>query len=127
MIYQDTATYRNHINYETRSNIMKTILIIIGLMLFIGVPFAMYTHEETHTITVYSINQRMHVYGSDGDTYSSYEYLVSTDKGVFKIDPDGIFHSSMFGKLEVGKTYTVKTRGYSVPLLGIYPNIIDEF
>lgn len=127
MSYQDTIMYSDHINYKTRASFMKAVCIILGFALIIGGPFAMYTHEETHTITVYSINQRMHVYGSDGDTYSSYEYLVSTDKGVFKIDPNGIFHSSMFGRLEVGKTYTVKTRGYSVPLLGIYPNIIDEF
>lgn len=112
---------------KTKSTFRNCFFAILILGIIIGVPYVTtYNHEKIQTITIYSINTKLHVSGSDGDTYSTYEYLVSTDKGIFKIEPDGFFHSDMFGKLEEGKTYTVKTRGFSVPLLGIYPNIMEE-
>ncbi len=110
-------------NNRTNKSFKMFFLCILAMAIFAIPMVVMYNHEEIHTVKVLSINQRMHVSGSDGNTSSTYEYLVSTDQGVFKIEPDGIFYSNDFGHLHEGETYTVKTRGYSVPILGIYPFI----
>ena len=104
----------------------RNFLFVCVALIVMFLPMAiMYSHQETETIKVISINTRMHVSGSDGNSSSTYEYLVSTDKGIFKIEPDGIFHSNAFGNLVIGETYTVKTCGFSVPILGIYPFILE--
>ena len=112
-------------NYNTGKS-FRNFFLICAAFIVIALPIAiMYSHQQTETIKIISINTRMHVSGSDGNTSSTYEYLVSTDKGIFKIEPDGIFHSNDFGNLVVGETYTVKTCGFSVPILGIYPFILE--
>ena len=100
------------------------ILLIIGLIF--GSVFVNYTTEETITAKVVSINTRLEI-GSSSDeiTQASTTYLVSTDKGVFKIQPDGLMASSVFGMLETGKTYRLHVRGIRMELMKHLPYIID--
>jgi hypothetical protein len=58
--------------------------------------------------------------------------MVGTDKGVFEVQnhliPIQLFNSDeLYSKLEVGKTYTVTTKGNKVVnwLMQQYPYIID--
>lgn len=100
------------------------ILLIIGLIF--GSFFVNYTTEETVTAKVVSINTRLEI-GSSSDeiTHASTTYLVSTDKGVFRIQPDGLMASSAFGMLETGKTYRLHVRGIRMELMKHLPYIID--
>lgn len=59
---------------------------------------------------------------------SSY-YLVYTDNGVYQ-NVDSMFEgkhnsSDVQGNLEKGKEYTCHVQGYRVPILSMYPNIIE--
>ena len=100
------------------------ILLIVGLIF--GSFFVNYTTEETVTAKVVSINTRQEI-GSSSDeiTRASTTYLVSTDKGVFKIQPDGLMASSAFGMLETGKTYRFHVRGIRMELMKHLPYIIE--
>lgn len=50
---------------------------------------------------------------------------MGTSRGTYEISPDGLFHSNSFGTLEVDSTYHFFTRGVSIPIIGIYPYIIE--
>ena len=77
------------------------------------------------TATVQSITPQQSVNGTNGNFITSYTYLVGTDKGTMQIQPDGIMSSTAFGRLKEGKTYSLHTRGFSFPLFGLYPYIVD--
>ena len=106
-------------------------ILLICLIFFGGIAtlFAtFYTRVKTETIKVVNLPPpRISVSGSDGDTYSSCEYFVVTERGMFRIEPDGIFHSNAFGMLEEGHTYTVQVRGFTNSFLGIYPYITELY
>lgn len=85
-----------------------------------------YTHVETCTLTVYSINVEQNVSSDSHDKVSTiYSYHVATDKGLYEIAPKGLYASLSFGVLEPGNTYLCTTRGYRYTYLGIYPYIIS--
>ena len=86
-------------------------IIIMVLFLIVGTVIQ-YTEENTVTATVLSITTQQNVSGSDGSVSTSYIYLVGTDKGTF-------------GHLKEGCEYELHTRGYSCPILGMYPYIVD--
>ena len=92
-------------------------LLLLLLLFFIG-SFIMvdYHHKNYVDATVTSITTKQNI--------TSYEYLVSTDKGVFHIRPDGLTASKYFGRLEEGKKYSFMTRGYTISFFGFYPSII---
>lgn len=100
------------------------VIIAIVLVLVVGTVIQ-YNEENTVTATVLSITTQQNVSGSDGNVSTSYIYLVGTDKGTMQIDPSGIMASSAFGHLKEGCQYELHTRGYSCPILGMYPYIVD--
>ena len=99
---------------------MLVIIVLVGVIIYVQ-----YTKEDTVTATVQSITTQQSVNGTDGNVSTSYSYLVGTSKGTMKIQPDGIMSSTAFGRLEEGKTYRLHTRGFSFPLFGMYPYIVD--
>lgn len=103
----------------------NAILVLAALGLIVFGCYAQYTHEETVTATVQSITTQQRVNGTDGNVSTSYTYLVGTDKGTMQIRPDGIMSSTAFGQLKEGKRYRIHTRGYSFPVIGVYPYIIN--
>lgn len=99
---------------------------LLVFIVLVGVSaYVQYTKEETVTATVQSIITQQSVHGTDGSVITSYTYLVGTDKGTMQIKPDGIMSSTAFGQLKEGKTYRLHTRGFSFPLFGMYPYIVD--
>lgn len=103
----------------------NAIVIIACLALMAIGMVAQYTKEGVVTATIHSLTTQQEVSGSDGSFTTSYKYLVGTDKGTMQIKPDGIMSSAAFGQLKEGKTYRLHTRGYSFPLIGMYPYIVD--
>lgn len=100
--------------------------ILTIIVSFVGVSYIQYDHTEVKTLTIHKVTSQQHTSGdSEHGVHTYYEYLVSTDKGTYEISPSGIYSSSCFGNLEEGHTYKCFIRGYAVPVLGVYPNIID--
>ena len=102
--------------------------LLIVFLLIVGISVAIqYTHEDTVVATVQSITTQQNVIGGGdgGGVSTSYTYLIGTDKGTMQIEPSGIMSSTAFGTLKEGKTYRLHTRGYSFPLFGLYPFIVD--
>ena len=105
----------------------NAILGIAFIIMIISGVCAQYTKEDTVIATVYSITTQQNVSGGGNGSgvSTSYTYLVGTDKGTMQIEPSGIMSSTAFGTLKEGKTYRLHTRGYSFPLLGFYPYIVE--
>ena len=102
--------------------------LIIVFLLIVGIAtYVQFVKEETVIATVKSITTQQNVSGGGdgGGVSTSYTYLVGTDKGTMQIEPSGIMSSTAFGALKEGKTYQLHTRGYSFPLFGLYPYIVD--
>jgi len=83
-------------------------------------------NQKTHrNCTVTNKEQRQHVSGSDGDTHTSYQKLVSTSCGVFAVDDTiagGWQSYDRWSVIEVGKTYDITTGGYR--WWGGFPSVI---
>ena len=102
--------------------------LLIVFLLIVGIAtYVQYVKEETVVATVKSITTQQNVSGGGdgGGVSTSYTYLVGTDKGTMQIEPSGIMSSTATGGLQEGKTYRLHTRGYSFPLFGLYPYIVD--
>lgn len=114
----------------TRGKVMKHVgctgfaIIIMVLFLIVGTVIQ-YSKENTVTAIVTSITTQQNVSGTEGSISTSYTYLVGTDKGTMQIEPSGIMASTAFGSLKEGCKYQLHTRGYSCPILGMYPYIVD--
>ena len=112
---------------EMKKITLGGIILIFGLIC-LGV-IANYNHVEKTETLVISIEKQQHIHSSgDRDNNSvstTYKYLVNTDKGTYYITPEGLYWSSCFGNLKENKNYSIITRGYSFPLAGMYPYIIE--
>ena len=96
------------------------------LAVIIGVGLVMdYTHESDLTAKVMSVNTQRITYGDKDGVNTNYRYLVTTDKGILDIKPDGLLASPQFGAVQEGKTYHFHLRGYTIPIIGFYPSIIE--
>lgn len=113
-----------------RARIIRRVITALAALVIIGAivgSFSLYyTHEETVTARVVSINGRLDISNDEeGVAYTSTTYFVSTDKGVFRIEPVGLMASSAFGMLEKGKTYRMRVRGIRYETTGSLPYIIE--
>lgn len=100
------------------------VMVMVFVLMMIGVGVE-YSHENDITAKVISINIQQNMHGDKEGFNTSYNYLVATDKGTLEISPDGLFASRQFGTLQEGKIYCFHLRGYSVPLISLYPFIIE--
>lgn len=101
------------------------IAIIISAILAL-VVFALPSVDSNDvTLTILKITEQQEVYGNGNYTNTSYTYLVSTDRGVYCIEPYGMFATPCFGTLKEGHTYKCRIQGVSMPTLGMFPYIID--
>lgn len=64
-----------------------------------------------------------------GSTLDCYFVIYAEDGRVFKNEDDilsGKFNSATFqARMIVGKSYTVRTTGWRIPLFSVYPNIVE--
>lgn len=97
-------------------------LLVIGLS--VGVFCSFCNTHATKTVTVLAITTQQRISGDNGSVSTHYEYIVSTDCGLFKIQPSGIFASQSFGQIHEGERYTIETVGFSAPWANIYPYIL---
>lgn len=116
--------------FDDRGNIRTGRAWTYGLILLAiaaGITFAI-VHaylNSTRNVTV-NIRDKARVCSSGN---SGCQYLIYTDHGTFK-DTDsylsGKFSSSdLYGQLDRGGEYELKVRGYRVPFLSEYPNVLE--
>lgn len=102
---------------------------LIGIVAIIVVAltglYSYYNTTDSFDAKVYSVNVQQNTQGSENGFSTNYSYIVGTSRGTYEISPYGLFHSSAFGTLEVDSTYHFFTRGISIPIIGIYPYIIE--
>lgn len=102
--------------------LVMIVVFIISSVIITGIQ---YSKEDTIVATVKSITIQQNISGADGNVGTSYVYLIGTDKGIMQIEPGGVISSKVFGQLKEGNTYRMHIRGYSFPLVGCYPYIVD--
>lgn len=119
MSYSGTTFTRNHTDYISIFSLIGIILFF--LILIIG-SCAVANHREYGQ--TFTVTGKENVKSGD-----SGKYLVYTDKTTYEIEDSWIFwrwdSSDVYGKIEVGKTYSATLQGYRVPFLSMYQNIID--
>lgn len=95
------------------------------MVLIIGVVFATeFANEKTQRHTILSNEKVEKVHGDkDGFTTEVY-YLVTTDKGAYKVVMDGFNAAPQCAGVKKDSTYNLTTRGLEIPFLGIYQKII---
>lgn len=107
-----------------------TIGALIGILLLglvVTIPYvAKYANNDTYEITITDKEVK-----KDGDS-SKYLIFTELEDGTGRVfeNTDAWFKgkfdsSSMYGELEIGKTYKIKTIGYRIPILSIYENIVE--
>lgn len=106
----------------------KNYRIVLWCFVFIAIIGFIYLcrfyNETTQEHKVYSIDKVENTTGdSDGFTTVVY-YIVTTDKGAYKVVMDGFNAAPQCARVQKDSTYILTTRGIKIPLLGIYPNII---
>lgn len=81
------------------------------------------TTQQDRKITVKKTER---IVSQDG---KSSKYLIYAEDGVYE-NTDNVFRmkfnsADVYGQLQNGKTYTCDTYGWRVPLLSMYPNIVE--
>lgn len=80
--------------------------------------------ELYDTITVYSVDKIVETSGSKEMFSTETYYLVSTDKGAYRIDLYGVWgNPQLVGVIKQDKTYIVKTQWFDAPILKQYKRI----
>lgn len=109
----------------TTGKAFRRFLVFLCVMgVIFGVCYEFYNTHSTETVTVVSITTQQRISGDNESFSTNYEYIVSTDCGLYKITPSGVFASQSFGQIQEGKWYTIEAVGFSVPLINVYPFII---
>lgn len=105
--------------------LIYSVFALIVIMLVGSILFYPLLTKDTATFTV---TGKERVTSTDGDQISSY-YLIFTDNETFKNVDDPVFlkfnSSDLYGKLQIGETYRAEVRGFRVPFLSEYRNIIS--
>jgi hypothetical protein len=100
------------------------LFLVIFVLCIIGYPTFYYVSADTIEITV---KDKERVVDGSSDNMNS-RYLIYTTDEVFENVDALLFlkynSSDVYGKLEVGKTYTVKVAGWRVKFFSWYRNII---
>lgn len=92
------------------------------IALGVGGEIANVTHHATHTGCVVTAKDRVRASQGAGSNMRVY-----TSCGQFEVkDTLGHWDSAdRYGSLVPGETYTLKTRGYRVPILSAFPIILE--
>lgn len=105
--------------------LVKIVLIVFGVILFFGsISWIELRDTKTEKHKVLSISKVEDTHGDSEGFYTEVYYLVSTDKGAYKINTIGFNAAPECAGLIPDSTYIITTRGTSIPYLGMYKNII---
>ena len=91
----------------------------VGLLAFLS-----FTNEQTQRHTVQSIDKVENTHGSSDGFSTEVYYIVTTDKGIYRIEMSGFNAHPECAAVKKDSTYVLTTRGYNFPFLGMYSAII---
>ena len=103
-------------------NLLYLLLIIVFIAGWVGVNFV---NEETRVHKVLAVDKIEATEGNSDGFRTRVYYQVSTDKGAYHIRTAGLNAAPQCAKIKPDSTYTLTTRGVLVPIIGVYPCIID--
>lgn len=109
---------------NTRITIQVVFVIVIALMICLSAYLKNYSNPQKDTHTILRVDKVESVQGNSDGFTTDVHYMVSTDKGAYKIKTNGLNACLECTGLKEGKTYILITRGMNIPLIGWYPNII---
>lgn len=104
---------------------MTTIIIsicAIGCVFFYGPAKLM--NEQTNKCKVISIDKAEDRSGNSDGFHTTVYYIVTTDKGSYRVETSGINAHPECLAMKNDSTYIITTRGMSFPIFGVYPSII---
>ena len=101
----------------------KLTLIAVFIVVISFIVLSLNKDKFTKNITI-KVNEKERVLDNN-----SSKYLIFTDKGVYQITDQllfGKFNSSdLYGELKIDSTYTITTFGIRIPVLSLYPDIVE--
>lgn len=101
-------------------------LLGIFLLMSISIVLLQFDCDTTQRHTILTIDKVEDRHGDIKHFSTTVYYIVSTDKGAYHIRTTGINAAPECAGIQVGHTYLLRTRGISIPLLGMYPCIIRQ-
>lgn len=109
---------------------MKSTLLYIGFYVICIVVIILsvvldFVGETTQTHTIQSTDKVEATEGNSNGFRTRVYYIVTTDKGIYHIRTSWINAAPQCAGIKCDSTYILTTRGVSIPLLGMYPCIID--
>ena len=100
------------------------LVLLLGCGLYAYLSYGNINHYENVAVNDFITQQNIRA--NDGNASTVYKYLVVTDKGVFQINTNGLYAAQhCFGKIKVGDTLNITTRGFRSDFWGIYEHIMD--
>ena len=105
---------------------MKNLIYIILAILCVAAGISANFIDRTEQIhTILSIDKIEATEGDSDGFRTRIYYQVSTDKGAYHIRTSGLNAAPQCAGIKKDSTYTLVTRGVSVPIIGVYPCIIE--
>lgn len=105
---------------------MKKGFLILLIIAFIAVCIsANYWNETTQIHKVLAIDKIEAVEGTSDSFSTRVYYQVSTDKGAYHIRTAGLNAAPQCSGIKKDSVYKIVTRGVNIPIIGVYPCIIE--
>ena len=105
---------------------MKNLLYLLLIIVFIvGGVGANFVNEETRVHKVLTVDKIEATEGNADGFRTRVYYQVSTDIGAYHIRTAGLNAAPQCAKIKPDSTYALTTRGVLIPIIGVYPCIIE--
>ena len=79
---------------------------------------------DIDTISVLSVERMDEIHGMKGRTETEIYYFVTTNKGAYRIDMEGLWAApQLIGVIKPDRTYIVHTGWFDSPILKLYKRI----
>ena len=100
-------------------------MFLLAVLFVVGGIGANFANKTTQTHTVLSVDKIQETEGDSENFYTRVYYLVSTDKGAYHVRTKGLNAAPQCVGIQKDSTYVLTTRGVNIPILGVYPCIIN--
>lgn len=107
------------------SKSMSTIVIVLGIICAFSYGITKLANQEEEICRIISIDKVEDRSGNSHGFYTEVYYIVTTDKGSYRIETTGINAHPECLAMKVDSTYVIGKRGISFPIGGIYPSVIS--
>jgi len=115
-----------------RPPIFKAVPTLIGLVILIAIVVMFLNQGDVSTVEnckVIDLQQQMHIDSENGNTSTTYRYLVITDKETFVCENSLLNlkfnNSDIFWRLKKDSTYTFTVAGIGKSMVTEYRNILE--